>query len=50
VDLVALNNEIKSTNQEIKKVEAELLAMLDDLVVTEGTQALIDATKEVFGG
>ncbi|MCL4595578.1 type I restriction-modification system subunit M [Enterococcus faecalis] len=50
VDLVALNNEIKSTNQEIKKVEAELLAMLDDLVVTEETQALIDATKEVFGG
>ena len=50
MDLVALNNEIKSTNQEIKKVEAELLAMLDDLVVTEGTQALIDATKEVFGG
>lgn len=50
VDLVALNNEIKSTNQEIKKVEAKLLAMLDDLVVTEETQALIDATKEVFGG
>ncbi|PWI84047.1 type I restriction-modification system subunit M [Enterococcus faecalis] len=50
VDLVALNNEIKSTNQEIKKVEAELLAMLDDLVVTEETQALIEATKEVFGG
>lgn len=33
-----------------KKVEAELLAMLDDLVVTEETQALIEATKEVFGG
>ncbi|WP_143344005.1 N-6 DNA methylase, partial [Enterococcus faecalis] len=50
VDLVALNNDIKNTNEEIKKVEAELLAMLDDLVVTEETQALIDATKEVFGG
>lgn len=50
VDLVELNNDIKNTNEEIKKVEAELLAMLDDLVVTEETQALIDATKEVFGG
>lgn len=50
VDLVALNNDIKNTNEEIKKVEAELLSMLDDLVVTEETQALIDATKEVFGG
>ncbi|MGH2179843.1 N-6 DNA methylase, partial [Enterococcus faecalis] len=50
VDLVALNNDIKNTNEEIKKVEAELLSMLDDVVITEETKALINATKEVFGG
>lgn len=35
VDLVVLNNDIKNINEEIKKVEVELLVMFDDLVVME---------------
>jgi type I restriction enzyme M protein len=49
VDVKALNKEIKELNKEIKETEAELLSMLDDLVVNDDeTKKLLEATREVF--
>ncbi|MBF0780369.1 MULTISPECIES: type I restriction-modification system subunit M [unclassified Granulicatella] len=48
IDIVALSKEIVSLNQEIKETEAQFLAMLDELAVTDDTKDLIQATREVF--
>lgn len=48
IDLVELSKEIIQVNADIKQAEQEFLAMLGELAVTPETQALIDATKEVF--
>ena len=48
VDIVALSSSMKEIDQEIASVEAELLAMLNDLQVTDDNKAMIDAAKAVF--
>lgn len=48
IDVVALKNEMKQTDQEIEAVSKELLAMVDDLEVTADTKDIIDALKEVL--
>ena len=48
IDLVQVSKELVDLNAEIKKSEAEFLAMLDELAVTDETKDLIEATKEVF--
>ncbi|MEM5567238.1 type I restriction-modification system subunit M [Aerococcus viridans] len=48
IDVVALKDEIKQTDQEIATVSKELLSMVDELQVTEGTKDIIDALKEVL--
>jgi type I restriction enzyme M protein len=48
VDVVALSKEIDEINKELKETETELLEMLDDLVVTDDTKDIIEATKKVF--
>jgi len=40
---------MKQTDQEIEAVSKELLAMVDDLEVTDDTKDIIDALKEVLG-
>ncbi len=49
IDVVALKDEMKQTDQEIEAVSKELLAMVDDLEVTDDTKDIIDALKEVLG-
>lgn len=49
IDVVALKDEMKQTDQEIEAVSKELLAMVDDLAVTDDTKDIIDALKEVLG-
>ena len=49
IDVVALKDEMKQTDQEIEDVSKELLAMVDDLEVTADTKDIIDALKEVLG-
>ena len=48
IDVVALKDEIKQTDQEIAAVSRELLSMVDELQVTEETKDIIDALKEVL--
>lgn len=48
IDVVALKDEIKQTDQEISLVSKELLSMVDELQVTEETKDIIDALKEVL--
>lgn len=48
IDIVALKDEMKQTDQEIASVSKELLSMVDDLQVTEDTKDIIDALKEVL--
>ncbi len=48
IDIVALSNEIVDINAQIKQKEAEFLAMLDELAVTDDTRELIEATKLIF--
>ncbi|TWW13720.1 type I restriction-modification system subunit M [Dellaglioa algida] len=48
IDLVQVSKELVDLNAEIKKSEAEFLAMLDELAVTAETKDLIEATREVF--
>ncbi|SJN19010.1 Type I restriction-modification system, DNA-methyltransferase subunit M [Marinilactibacillus psychrotolerans 42ea] len=48
IDIEALSKEIVSLNKEIKQAESEFLSMLDELEITEDTESLIRATKEVF--
>lgn len=49
IDVVALKDEMKQTDQEIEAVSEELLAMVDDLEVTGDTKDIIDALKEALG-
>lgn len=49
IDVVALKDEMKQTDQEIEAVSKELLAMVDDLEVTDDTKDIIDALKGVLG-
>lgn len=48
IDIEQLSKEIVSLNNEIKQAESEFLSMLDELEITEDTESLILATKEVF--
>jgi len=48
IDIVALSKEIQEINEEIAKSEKEFLAMLDELVVTDETRDIIEATKGIF--
>lgn len=48
IDIEQLSKEIVSLNNEIKQAESEFLSMLDELEITEDTESLIRATKEVF--
>lgn len=48
IDVVALKDEMKQTDQEIEAVSKELLAMVDDLEVTDDTKDIIDALKEAL--
>lgn len=48
VDVVALSKEMIELNAEIKKVEMEFLAMLDELEITDSSREIIEATKAVF--
>ncbi|MFL2096351.1 type I restriction-modification system subunit M [Marinilactibacillus psychrotolerans] len=48
IDIEQLSNEIVSLNNEIKQAETDFLSMLDELEITEDTESLIRATKEVF--
>lgn len=48
IDVVALKDEIKQTDQEISLVSKELLSMVDELQVTEDTKDIIYALKEVL--
>ena len=48
IDVVALKDEMKQIDQEIEEVSKELLAMVDDLGVTDETKDIIDALKEVL--
>lgn len=49
IDIIEVSKEIQDIDAQIKEAEAELLAMLDDLQVTEDTKEIIEATKAVFG-
>lgn len=49
IDVVALKDEMKQTDQEIEAISKELLAMVDDLEVTDDTKDIIDALKEALG-
>lgn len=49
IDIVEVSKEIKDIDAQIKDTEVELLAMLDDLQVTDDTKDIIEATKAVFG-
>lgn len=48
IDIEQLSKEIVSLNNEIKQAESEFLSLLDELEITEDTESLIRATKEVF--
>lgn len=49
IDILEVSKEIQDIDAQLKEAEAELLAMLDDLQVTEDTKDIIEATKAVFG-
>ena len=48
IDIVELSREMVDLNLQIKQNETEFLAMLDELVVTDETRELIEATKRIF--
>ncbi|MCL1924392.1 MAG: type I restriction-modification system subunit M [Defluviitaleaceae bacterium] len=48
IDIVALSKEFISLNEELKQNQAEFLKMLDDLQITEESEELIKATKDIF--
>ena len=50
VDLVAVSQEISNINRDIEQSEADLLAMISDLAVTDDSQAIIGSAKQLFGG
>ena len=50
VDLVQVSQEMQQVQQEIAAANADLLAMLNDLAVTEDNAEMINASKAFFGG
>lgn len=48
IDIVELGKELVALNQQIKESENEFLAMLDELAVSDDTRDIIEATKAVF--
>ena len=48
IDIVALSKEMTDLNKQIKQSETDFLEMLDQLVVTDDTRELIEATKRIF--
>ena len=50
VDLVQVSQEIQQVQQEISAANADLLAMLNELAVTEENAEMINAAKALFGG
>lgn len=49
IDILEVSKEIQNIDAQIKEAEAELLAMLEELQVTDDTKDIIEATKAVFG-
>ena len=50
VDLVAISHELADINRDIEQSEADLLAMISDLAVTDDSKAIIESAKQLFGG
>lgn len=50
VDLVQVSQELMKVQDDIKQQETELLSMINDLAVTDDSQAIIEATKRLLGG
>lgn len=50
VDLVQVSQDIKTVTQEIAVANVDLLAMLNDLAVTEENAEMVNAAKALFGG
>ena len=50
VDLVAVSHELGDINRDIEQSEADLLAMISDLAVTDDSKAIIASAKQLFGG
>ncbi|MCL1996780.1 MAG: type I restriction-modification system subunit M [Defluviitaleaceae bacterium] len=48
IDIVALSREMTDLNVQIRQNETDFLALLDELVVTDNTKELIEATKRIF--
>jgi type I restriction enzyme M protein len=46
IDIVALSQKIVELNAQIKENDAAFLALLEELAVTDETEALIEATKK----
>ena len=49
IDIVALSEEMVELNKQIEQAEADFLAMVDQLEVTEDSKEIIEATKRMFG-
>lgn len=50
VDLVKVSEELAQVEAEMAATQAELLNMINDLVVTDESQAIIEATKRILVG
>lgn len=48
IDLLALSQEVSTLNADIRQTESDLLALFDQLQVTEDTKAIIEAAKAVL--
>ncbi|MDN6345553.1 MAG: SAM-dependent methyltransferase [Tetragenococcus koreensis] len=50
VDLVAVSQELGDINRDIEQSEADLLAMISDLAVTDDSKVIIESAKQLLGG
>ncbi|MBJ7668444.1 N-6 DNA methylase, partial [Weissella confusa] len=50
VDLVSVSHELGDINRDIEQSEADLLAMISDLAVTDDSKEIIASAKQLFGG
>ena len=48
--MVAVSHELGDINRDIEQSEADLLAMISDLAVTDDSKAIIASAKQLFGG
>ena len=48
INIVTLSKEMTDLNAQIKENEAQFLALLDQLTITDKTKELINATKQIF--